>query len=79
MGHNPGMNERTERLRQLMHAHGLKATRVADLLGRKEQTVRIWRCEGDNRVIPRDALELLELKLSNINSAAGQSKKRAAA
>jgi len=57
------MNERTERLRNLMARHGLKAADVANLLGRKPNTVRVWRVADGDRVIPADTLALLELLL----------------
>ncbi len=57
------MNTRTEKLRQLMAANRLTCRQVGELLGRKELTVRIWRCKNAGRIIPQHELELLELKL----------------
>lgn len=54
---------RTEELKKLMADHHKSAADVADLLGRSPMTVRIWRCVNGDRAIPRDALELLKLKL----------------
>lgn len=56
------MNERTLKLITLMQLHRLSCADVADLLGRTEQTVMIWRCKSQ-KVIPAQMLELLELKL----------------
>ena len=57
------MDERTERLHNIMAEHGLTCSDVGRLLGRTEQTVLIWRCKG-GKVIPSHQLELLEYKLS---------------
>lgn len=51
-----------------MKDHGLKAVDVATLLGREVITVRIWRCASDNRIIPSDALKVLELTLAKKSS-----------
>lgn len=60
------MHKRTKRLHQLMAAHKLTATDVATMLGRSTETVRIWRVKAsDTRVIPADALRLLELTAAN--------------
>lgn len=64
------MNERTKKLRDLMTAHKLRAEDVGTILGRKAQTVRVWACSYDAQLIPRDALELLEFKLSSRGVAA---------
>lgn len=56
------MNNRTKRLRQIMAKHKLTANQVAGILGRTQQTVRMWRV-GTPRTIPEHALELLEFKL----------------
>lgn len=58
------MNERTTQLRALMAAHKMNCTAVGEILGRKVQTVRIWRCNYEARTIPTDALRLLELTLA---------------
>ncbi|ADE87949.1 transcriptional repressor [Escherichia phage vB_EcoM_ECO1230-10] len=60
------MDERTERLHDIMAKHGLTCRDVGRLLGRTEQTVLIWRCKG-GKVIPTHQLELLEYKLSGGN------------
>lgn len=60
------MDERTERLHNIMAEHGLTCRDVGRLLGRTEQTVLIWRCKG-GKVIPSHQLELLEYKLSGCN------------
>jgi transcriptional regulator with XRE-family HTH domain len=57
------MNERTQRLLELMEQHRLEVADVAEILGRAPQTVRIWRC--DNQVIPADALRVLELTIES--------------
>lgn len=59
------MHKRTERLHALMAAHNLNAKHVAAMLGRSTETVRIWRVKSDNRVIPEDALRVLELTVGN--------------
>lgn len=60
------MKERTEQLKAIMAEHGLSCRDVATILGRKEQTVLIWRCSTDanKKAIPAHLLELLELKLT---------------
>lgn len=56
---------RTEQLKQLMKSHGLTPARVAELLERKPQTVRIWLCATeDSREIPKHSLELLRAKVT---------------
>lgn len=54
------MHARTQRLHQLMRDNRVNAEVVAAMLGRETITVRIWRCEDTKRVIPEDALNLLE-------------------
>jgi DNA-binding Xre family transcriptional regulator len=61
------LHERTLRLRELMKKHRLSASDVADMVGRSEATVFVWRSAGDHRVIPANTLELLELKLAGRN------------
>ena len=60
------MDERTERLHNIMTKHNLSCRDVGAMLGRTEQTVLIWRCKG-GKVIPIHQLELLEYKLSGGN------------
>lgn len=57
------MTTRTEQLRELMKAHDLSTEEVGELLNRRPQTVRIWRCKNDARQIPEHSLELLKTKL----------------
>ena len=57
------MTNRTEQLHQLMADRDLTAEQVGQMLNRKPQTVRIWRCKSDNRNIPESLLELLRLKV----------------
>lgn len=60
---NSTMNPRTERLRELMKARELTDAQVADILGLKPTTVRIYRCKtACSKTIPWRALELLELR-----------------
>lgn len=61
------MHERTEKLHSIMAEHGLSCRDVGRLLGRAEQTVLIWRCRSNDKVIPAHQLELLELKLAGAN------------
>ncbi|HEX8552519.1 MAG TPA: helix-turn-helix domain-containing protein [Abditibacteriaceae bacterium] len=58
------MNQRTQRLIDIMKDSGLSAKDVAELLGKSEKTVRIWRCKNEDRVIPQNLLDLLILKLA---------------
>lgn len=58
------MDAKTKKLRQLMQAHKLTANDVADMLHRSPNTVRVWRCKNPQRIIPTDALRLLEIVLS---------------
>lgn len=57
------MCERTLQLIHLMNKHSLTCGEVAELLGRTEQTVFIWRCKS-SKTIPAQMLELLEYKLT---------------
>lgn len=50
------------KLRHIMQSRGLKTRDVAVLLGRKENTVRVWRMTKSPRPIPDNELELLDLK-----------------
>lgn len=60
------MNHRTERLRELMQDNDLTDAQVADMLGLKPTTVRIYRCKTDcSKTIPARALELLELRTAS--------------
>lgn len=56
------MHKNTKKLHQLMQRHKLSAPDVARMLGRKPNTVRVWRVKETTRPIPDDALALLELK-----------------
>lgn len=58
------MHENTKKLRKLMKQHQLRAADVAAMLGRQDNTVRVWRVKETQRVIPDDALELLGMKLA---------------
>lgn len=57
------MQNRTEKLRDVMAAHKLSADDVARLLNRTANTVRIWRCKDNRRIIPEHSLALLEARL----------------
>lgn len=59
------MHKRTKKLHQLMAKHKLTPDDVAKILGRSATTVRIWRVNGGERVIPEDALFRLETKLAS--------------
>ena len=60
------MNQRTERLRELMKARGLSDDKVAEILDLKPVTVRIYRCQTEcSKTIPARALELLELRTAS--------------
>ena len=70
------MQERTEKLRKLMEAHGLKCKDVAKTTSRSIITVRQWRIEF--RVIPPELLRLVELEceaaaVANFDAAHGLS------
>ena len=52
----------TEQLIEVMTKKGLKAKDVAEILGVKVNTVRIWRTLR-GKVIPDNKLELLKYKL----------------
>lgn len=60
------MDDRNEELRQIMRDNKLKPRDVAELLGRKTITVRIWLCEGPktDRVIPAEQLDRLKDKIA---------------
>lgn len=60
------MQDRTARLNALMKAHGLSPAAVGQILGRSAQTVRVWRCKWDGRVIPDMALALLEKSITTL-------------
>jgi hypothetical protein len=49
-----------------MKAHGLSPAAVGQILGRSAQTVRVWRCKWDGRVIPDMALALLEKSITTL-------------
>jgi plasmid maintenance system antidote protein VapI len=51
-------DQRTERLFKVMESANLSTHDVADILGRSDQTVRIWRCEA--KIIPEHTLHFLE-------------------
>lgn len=57
------MHKNTKKLRELMKRHALSAPDVASLLGRKPNTVRVWRVTETTRPIPSETLELLRYKL----------------
>lgn len=57
-------NDRTLELRRLMLQHELSVKAVADILGRKPQTIYMWRCKTGPRVIPADILDLLKFRLA---------------
>lgn len=54
---------RAVELRRLMDEHQLTHARVAALLGRKPQTVAVWRV-GGAKPIPQRMLDLLKTKLA---------------
>lgn len=58
------MNKNTKKLHSLMRQHKLTAADVAGMLGRKVNTVRVWRVQDTARVIPDDTLQLLAMKLA---------------
>lgn len=68
MNNTKNMDARTAKLHQIMKDNGLKAVDVASMLGRKVITIRIWRCASDNRIIPADALKVLELTMAEKSS-----------
>lgn len=57
------MHERTLALQTLMATYNLNCEKVAALIGRKANTVRIWRCKTQHRIIPQQTLELLQHKV----------------
>jgi DNA-binding transcriptional regulator YiaG len=56
--------QRTERLREIMRKHRMKARDVGAILGRASQTVRAWACKYKERSIPENELRLLELEVA---------------
>lgn len=58
------MNDNTKKLHALMKRHKMTAGEVAAMLGRKPNTVRVWRVKETARPIPDDTLQLLALKLA---------------
>jgi len=59
------MHARTASLHKIMADYKIKAPEVAQILGRLPITVYIWRCENTKRIIPQDALDLLQMKLAS--------------
>lgn len=66
------MHPNTEKLRRLMARHKLTAPAVAKMLGRKPNTVRVWRVRETERPIPDDTLQLLTLLLAQRNGERAQ-------
>lgn len=62
------MKNNTEELLALIEQHHLSTKQIANLLNRKPQTVRHWRMSTGFRVIPDNQLELLKLKLANVQA-----------
>lgn len=62
------MNTNTKKLHALMKRHKMTAPQVAAMLGRKPNTVRVWRVKDTQRPIPDDALALLTMKLQAARS-----------
>lgn len=60
------MHPRTKELHELMADRSLTCKQVAELLGRSEKTVLIWRTKSDDKVIPDNALQLLKYKLGAV-------------
>lgn len=58
------MHTNTEQLLEIITSNNLSTKDIAALLGRTNQTVRIWRSKTGHRVIPDHQLELLKLKLA---------------
>lgn len=58
------MDKNTKRLHTLMKIHRLTCKQVGEILDRETITVRIWRV-GKPRIIPRDALKLLEIECAS--------------
>ena len=58
------MHTNTEALHKLMRRHKLTAMDVAALLGRKPNTVRVWRVQDTARPIPDETLQVLTMKLA---------------
>lgn len=59
------MHERTKTLRRLIRSNNKTTAEIADMLGRRPITVRIWCGENTERVIPADTLRLLDLLLAD--------------
>ena len=66
------MHPRTEKLHQLMYDNKLRADAVAAIVQRDTNTVRIWRCQNTKRVIPVDALRILEIEAPKVAEAFSQ-------
>lgn len=62
--------DRRTRLKELMAANRWQCKHVANMLGRTDNTVRIWRCRHAARTIPADQLAILEARGSNTVEAA---------
>lgn len=60
------MTDRSLRLLEIMRTYGLRCVDVAQILDRQPQTIRVWRSKYTDRVIPADALKLLELKTKSL-------------
>jgi excinuclease UvrABC helicase subunit UvrB len=59
------IHERTTRLLDFMEQHQLSITDVSKMLGRSNQTVRIWRSDNARKqVIPEHSFRLLELTVA---------------
>jgi len=58
------MKPNQHKLISLMTEHNLKAKDVAEMLGTKDGTVRVWRC-NISIDIPDTKLQLLELLMKN--------------
>lgn len=58
------MHQNTTQLLEIIASNNLTTKDIAELLGRTNQTVRIWRSKNEGRVIPDHQLELLKLKLA---------------
>jgi DNA-binding transcriptional regulator YiaG len=58
------LHTNTEQLLEIITSNNLSTKDIAALLGRTNQTVRIWRSKTGHRVIPDHQLELLKLKLA---------------
>lgn len=58
------MNERTKELIALMQEHNLSAADVGALINKSAQTVRVYRCKSEDKIIRPNDLELLKFKLA---------------